>query len=329
MLMRRALRLLAPLVLAAAASAAQAPADLAARCAALPAALVPSLPKRPVARLSASPEGLGAPGTLTLRARVEGWALQASLSVRAERRWDERGGLLDLWAGGALERTLAYGPLQAADNGMHTFTLRAQVCYRSGGAVAGEEITAQARVPVFIPWSTGDLPWLVWREAEAANYIKGVLNDVTGGQPMFIEGLVTGLADPVRAVLRDYLVKGYLNQGNYPPSCSGLCYAVAPVQARLYAVDGARAGGLFQLGWAQLGLYGGHKDSRAFEVGGKGVAGVLLVRGYRHDYILLSGKGDFSDPQVQVVEMPKGGAEVLRQALALAALQSQAKEVRP
>lgn len=327
--MRRALRLLAPLVLAAAQAAAQAPADLAARCAALPAALLPNLPKRPLASLSVSPEGLGASGALTLRARVEGWALQASLSVRAERRWDERGGLLDLWAGGALERTLAYGPLQAADNGMHTFTLRAQVCYRSGGAVAGEELTAQARVPVFIPWATADLPRLLWREAEAANYVKGLAGDVAGGEPMSVEGLVVGLAEGLRALLREHLVRGYLNEGHYPPSCSGLCYAVAPVRLRLYAVDGARAGGLFQQGWAQLGLYGGVKDSRAFEVGGKGVAGVLLVRGWRHDYVLLSQRGDFSDAQVQVVEMPKGGAEALRQALALAALQAQAKEVRP
>jgi hypothetical protein len=313
-------------VLAGVARAQASPAEL---CAALPAALVPSLPGQPVANLSVSPEGLGAPGVLTLRVRVEGWVLQASLSVRAERRWDERGGLLDLWAGGTLERTLAYGPLQAADNGVYTFTLRAQVCYRLNGVVTGETLTQEARVPVFIPWATADLPRLLWREAEAANYVKGLANDVAGGQPMFIEGLVVGLADPVRAMLRDYLVKGYLNEGHYPPRCAGTCYAVAPVQLRLYAVDGARAGGLFQQGWAQLGLYGGHKDSRAFEVGGKGVAGVLLVRGYRHDYILLSGKGDFSDPQVQVVEMPKGGAETLRQALALAALQSQAKEVRP
>jgi hypothetical protein len=54
-----------------------------------------------------------------------------------------------------------------------------------------------------------------------------------------------------------------------------------------------------------------------------------VVRGYRHDYILLSAAGDFSDPQVQVVELPKGGAELFRKALSLAALQQSAREVIP
>jgi hypothetical protein len=70
------------------------------------------------------------------------------------------------------------------------------------------------------------------------------------------------------------------------------------------------------------------KDSRSYELGTRGVAGVLIVRGYRHDYILLSGQGDFGDT-VQVVEMPKGGSELFRKALSLSTLQQQAREVRP
>lgn len=297
-------------------------------CSSVSPSLIPDLASRPVATLSVSPEGLTGPGTLTVKASVPGYVLSASLGVRGDLRWSDYGPLtLTSWTGSSTAEA-SVGPIASSANGIYTFTLSAQVCYRLAGVVMGETLTQEARVPVYIPWSTADLPWLLWKEAEATNYIKGLMNDVAGGQPMFIEGLVTGLADPVRAVLRDYLARGYLNQGNYPPSCSGLCYAVAPVQVRLYAVDGTRAGGLFQQGWASLGFYGGMKDSRAFEVGGKGVAGVLLVRGYRHDYILLSGRGDFSD-QVQVIEMPKGSSELFRKALSLSALQQGAREVIP
>lgn len=295
-------------------------------CSSVPGFLIPTLSARPVATLSVSPGALAAPGSLTVQASVPAYVLSASLSVRGEQRWGDYGPqVLASWSGGGW--AASFGPLNSSANGLYTFTFSAQVCYRLNGAVVGEATTASARASVFIPWSTTDLPWLLWREAEAANYIRGFAGDVNAGQPMFIEGLVTGLAEPVRAVLRDYLVKGYLNQdGSYPPACRGVCYAIAPVGLRLYAVQGV--GGLFQQGWAILGLYGGMKDSRSYELGTRGVAGVLIVRGYRHDYILLSGQGDFGDT-VQVVEMPKGGSELFRKALSLSTLQQQAREVRP
>lgn len=299
-------------------------------CSSVSPSLIPNLASRPVATLSVSPEGLVGPGTLRVKASVPGYVLSASLGVRGDLRWSDYGPLtLTSWTGSSTAEA-SLGPIASSANGIYTFTLSAQVCYRLAGVVMGEGVSAQARAAVFIPWTvTGEqLPWFLWKEAEAANYIKGLMNDVAGGQPMLIEGLVTGLADPVRAILRDYLVKGYLNQDQrYPPACSGLCYAIAPVQMRLYAVQGV--GGLFQQGWAGLGLYGGLRDSRSYELGTKGVAGVLIVRGYRHDYILLSGKGDFSDSQVQVVEMPKGSSELFRKALSLNALQQGAREVMP
>lgn len=295
-------------------------------CSSVSPSLVPSLSARPAMSVSVAPEGLAAPGTFSVQADARAYVMSATLSVRGALRWGDYGPVvLTSWTGSSTAEA-GFGPLSSSANGMYTFTLTATVCYRLNGVVRGETLTQETRVPVYIPWSTADLPWLLWKEAEATNYIKGVLNDVRGGQPMFIEGLVTGLAEGVRSILRDYLARGYLNQGNYPPSCSGLCYSIAPVQLRLYAVQGV--GGLFQQGWASLGVYGGMKDSRSWELGTKGVAGVLIVRGYRHDYILLSGKGDFSDT-VQVIEMPKGGAELFRKALSLSALQSQAREVRP
>ncbi|WP_233493145.1 hypothetical protein [Meiothermus sp. Pnk-1] len=295
-------------------------------CSSVPPSLIPTLSARPTPSVSVSPGGLAAPGSFAVQADARAYVASATLSVRGEQRWGDYGPqVLASW-GGSPTATANFGPLAASANGTYTFTLSAQVCYRLNGAVVGEELSAQARVPVFIPWTTADLPWFLWKEAEAANYIKGLANDVTGGQPMFVEGLVTGLAEPVRAVLRDYLVKGYLNQGNFPPACAGWCYAIAPVQLRLYAVQGV--GELFQQGWASLGLYGGQKDSRSYELGTKGVAGVLVVRGYRHDYILLSARGDFSDA-TQVIEMPKGASELFRKALSLSALQQNAREVRP
>jgi len=296
-------------------------------CSSVPPWLIPNLNARPTLFVGVTPGGLAAPGSFSVQAGAQGYVMSASLSVRGELRWGDYGPqVLASWsaspAGGA-----TFGPLSSSANGIYTFTLTATVCYRLNGVLVGETLTQEAKGGVYIPWRTANLSWLLWREAEAANYIRGLANDVNAGQPMFIEGLVTGLAEGVRAVLRDYLLKGYLNRdGTYPPACSGICYAVAPVQMRLYAVQGV--GGLFQQGWASLGVYGGQKDSRSYELGTKGVAGVLIVRGYRHDYILLSGRGDFSD-EVQVIEMPKGGAELFRRALALSALQSNAREVQP
>jgi len=299
---------------------------LAQNCSSVPAELIPTLSTRPAATLSVSPGALAASGRLTAQASVPAYVLSATLSVRGEQRWGDYGP--EVLASWAVARTAAasFGPLNSSANGLYTFTLFAQVCYRLKGEVVGDTLTASATASVFIPWSTTNLPWLLWREAEAANYIRGFAGDVNAGQPMFIEGLVTGLAEPVRAILRDYLVKGYLNQGFYPPACSGWCYSIAPVGLRLYAVQGV--GGLFQQGWASLGLFGGMKDSRSYELGTRGVAGVMIVRGYRHDYILLSGQGDFGG-EVQVVEMPKGGSELFRKALSLSTLQQQAREVRP
>jgi len=291
--------------------------------------LIPDLSGRPSLSLNVTPEGLAAPGTLSVVARVQGYVVSATLSVRGALRWEDYGPVvLRSWGGSptAAVHEARFGPLDPSANGMYTFSLTATVCYRLNGVVREETLTQETHTPVYIPWSTTDLPRLLWKEAETTNYIRGFLNDVAGGEPMFIEGLVTGLAEGVRALLRDYLVRGYLNQGNYPPSCWWLCYSVAPVQVRLYAVQGVE--GLFQQGWASLGFFGGMRDSRSYELGTKGVAGVLVVRGYRHDYILLSRRGDFSD-ETQVIEMPKGGAEVFRKALALSALQSQAREVRP
>jgi len=297
-------------------------------CSSIPPWDLPNLSTRPVISLRVTPEGLAAPGSLSVQANVPVYTLRAGLSVRGALRWDDYGPVpLTSWTGfSPTSRTVQFGPLSASANGIYTFTLTATLCYRLNGVLTGETQTQEVRVPVYIPWRTTDVAWLLWREAEATNYIRGAANDVNGGQPMAVEGLVTGLDGGMRGILRDYLVKGYVNQGNYPPACLGLCYSIAPVKLKLFAVQGV--GGLFQQGWAMLGLYGGTRDSRSFELGTRGVAGVLIVRGYRHDYILLSARGDFGD-EVQVVEMPKGGADLFRKALSLEALQAQAREVRP
>lgn len=263
--------------------------------------------------------GVTGPTTVAITVRAGATAERLTLSLKQEGRW---GDWVTSWQWSQTSTGSVSLPVNFSMNGQYILTASADLC--------GQPAIAQSRFTVMIPWTIGGgaLGWLLWREAEATNYIKGLANDVNGGQPMFIEGLVTGLAEPVRAILRDYLVKGYLNRDQrYPPACSGLCYAIAPVQMRLYAVQGV--GGLFQQGWAGLGLYGGLRDSRSYELGTKGVAGVLIVRGYRHDYILLSARGDFSDAEITVVEMPKGGSELFRKALSLNALQQGAREVMP
>jgi hypothetical protein len=70
-------------------------------------------------------------------------------------------------------------------------------------------------------------------------------------------------------------------------------------------------------------------DSRSYKLEGEAIAGVLVVRGYRRDYILLSRKGDYSDEKVLVIELPKGGGEIFRKVLSLAILQTKATEIRP
>lgn len=267
--------------------------------------------------LEVNPQGgVVSPGNLNVTVRSGAVVERLELSLRIEGRWDTYS---QVWAWQNTNAGSLSLSVNASLNGQYIFSASSPNC----------AAVAQARVMVLIPWTVegGQLPWLLWREAEATNYIE-MFGNLRGGQPMFIEGLVTGLAEPVRAILRDYLVKGYLNRDQrYPPACTGLCYAIAPVQMRLYAVQGV--GGLFQQGWAGLGLYGGLRDSRSYELGTKGVAGVLIVRGYRHDYILLSARGDFSDAEVTVVEMPKGGSELFRKALSLNALQQGAREVMP
>ena len=268
--------------------------------------------------LEVNPQGgLVSPGSLTVSVRAGAVVERLELSLRIEGRWDTYS---QVWTWNDTNAGSLSLSVNASLNGQYIFSASSPSC----------AAVAQARVMVLIPWTVegAQLPWLLWREAEATNYIE-MFGNLRGGQPMFIEGLVTGLAEPVRAVLRDYLVRGYLNRdGNFLPRCTGFCYSIAPVQSRLYAVQGQAVGGLFQQGWARLGFYGGQRDSRSYEIGGRGVAGVLVVRGYRHDYILMSAAGDFSD-LVQVVELPKGGAELFRKALSLAALQQSAREVIP
>lgn len=263
--------------------------------------------------------GMVNPGSLEVTVRSGTVVERLELNLRIEGRWDTYS---TTWAWPNASGGRVSYPVNASLNGQYIFT----------ASIPGNPACppVQARAMVLIPWTVegSQLSWLLWKEAETTNYIE-TFGGLRGGQPMFIEGLVTGLAEGVQAVLRDYLVRGYLNQGNYPPSCSGLCYSVAPVQSRLYAVQGAAVSGLYQQGLAVLGAFRGLKDSRSWEIGGRGVAGVMVVRGYRHDYILLSGAGDFSDAQVQVIEMPKGGAELFRKALSLAALQQNAREVIP
>lgn len=271
--------------------------------------------------LETNPQGgVSSATNVTVTVRSGATAPRITLGLKVEGRW---GDSTQSWVFENTSVGTVSIPVNSSMNGQYLFTASADVC--------GTPVAAQARLAVMIPWTVPNtqLPWLLWREAEATNYIKGLANDVTGGQKMFVEGLVTGLAEPVRALLRDYLVRGYLNQGNFPPACGGVCYAIAPIHLRLYAVQRPAVSGLFQQGWAQLGVYGGGKDSRNWEIGGKGVAGVLIVRGYRHDYILLSALGDFSDAEIAVVEMPKGSSELFRRALSLSALQQGAREVIP
>jgi hypothetical protein len=269
--------------------------------------------------LEVNPQGgVVSPGNLNVTVRAGAVVERLELSLRIEGRWDTYS---QAWAWQNTNAGSLSLSVNASLNGQYIFSASSPNC----------AAVAQARVMVLIPWTVEgtQLPWLLWREAEATNYIE-MFGNLRGGQPMFVEGLVTGLAEPLRAVLRDYLVRGYLNRdGNFLPRCTGICYSIAPVQSRLYAVQGQAVSGLFQQGWARLGFYGGQRDSRSYEIGGRGVSGVLVVRGYRHDYILLSAVGDFSDPQVQVVELPKGGAELFRKALSLAALQQSAREVTP
>lgn len=271
-------------------------------------------------------------GSFKVQVEVPAYVVYGALKVKGELRWEDyRPETLAGWTRrNGLSEEVSFGPIGSSGNGIYTFTLRAKVCYKQDGKVKEEDLVQEAKAAVFIPWTIGDpesFAWFLWKEAETANYIE-IFGNLKGGQPMRVEGLATALPDEVKEILQKHLIKGYLNKGRYPPSCGGLefCYSVHPVQVRIYSAKGIE--GFYQEGHVSLGNYGGQKDSRAFELGPKQTSGILIVQGYRHDYILLSERGDF-EGEVQVVEMPKGSSELIRRALALSVLERQARLILP
>jgi hypothetical protein len=254
--------------------------------------------------------------TVTVRSTVR--VPELRLTLRIEGRWQNFG---QSWAWQDTDTGVAEIRVSSSLNGQYILTASADLCN-----------SVQTRFVVMIPWEIAysQLPWLLWEETERNNFIE-IGGGLRGGAPINIEGLVTGLAGPLAHVLRTYLARGYMNQGHFTPRCPpfAFCYSVAPIQLRLYAVHGGPVGGLHQTGLAWLGNFVAPRDSRAWEIGGRGVGGVLVVRGWRHDYILLSERGDFGDPVVRVIEMPRGGSELIRRALSLAFLQQGAREVIP
>lgn len=285
-------------------------------------------------RLETSPHGgVAAPVNITVAVRAGGGGLavrRITLGVRIEGRWETTGQALGVWENA--QTATASFPVNFSINGMHLFTASAECGPADQPDVISATGRAETRLLVMIPWqlASNQLPWFFWQEAEKTNFIE-LGNRLRGGQPMAIEGLVTGLAAHIRDALRNFLLNGYLNRGSFPPHCPPLsfCYSVAPVHLRLYAMDGSQVQGFFREGPARLGHFIGIQDGRAWDLGGRSVAGVMIVRGFRHEYILLSEHGDFSDEAVRIVEMPRGGGEMFRRALALIHLQHGAREVRP
>jgi hypothetical protein len=320
-------------------------------CSGVPSSQIPSLKNPPSLTLDVTPEVLGSSiweglsARFTVRASAEGYVKSAWLQVVNEMRWEDKSQTLKYWSGSP-SQTVYYGPVGPDKNGTHRFRFLATVCYKLNGQVREETLFRELPVPMYLPWlitgalgnitfsqekETTHLRKFLWKEADTANFIEWD-GKLRGGSNMFIEGLGTGLAEPLRRFLADYLVEGFMNKFNrYPPGCYFLelgCYSVAPVHLRLYtAPNGVR--GLFREGPVQLGAFGGQKDSRSFKLEGEAIAGVLVVRGYRRDYVLLSKKGDYSDEKVLVIEMPKGEAEIFRKVLSLAILQTKATEIRP
>lgn len=318
-------------------------------CVNVPPSQIPNLNAPPNLTLDVSPKILGDDiwngfsARFTVKASAEGYVKSASLQVKREMRWDEETTTLANWTGTS-SQTVYYGPIGPEKNGTHRFHFWATVCYKLKGQVQEQTLFKELPVPVYLPWQiTGalEVPWgqeaetthlrkFLWKEAEMANYIN-LDNSLRGGSPMFIEGLGTGLAEPLRSFLADYLTKGLANKGRYPPICHGGelgCYVVAPVHLRLYAApNGVR--GLFRQDFFSVGPFGGQQDSHSYKLEGEAIAGVLVVRGYRRDYILLSRKGDYSDERVLVIELPKEGAEIFRKILSLTILQTKATEIRP
>ncbi len=318
-------------------------------CSDVPPSQIPDLKAPPSLALDVSSEIQGSniwegfSARFIVRASAEGYVKSAWLWVESELRWSEKRETLKYWTGSS-SQTVYYGPIGSDRNGTHRFRFLATVCYRLNGRVQEQTLFKELPVPMYLPWLiTGALwvPWdlegetthlrkFLWKEAEATNFIE-LSGALRGGSNMFIEGLGTGLAEPLRSFLANYLVNGFLNKGRYPPICYNLeigCYAVAPVHLRLYtAPNGVR--GLFREGFSPLGLFGGQMDSRSYKLEGEAIAGVLVVRGYRRDYILLSRKGDYSDEKVLVIELPKGEGEIFRKVLSLAILQTKATEIRP
>lgn len=320
-------------------------------CSGVPSSQIPSLQAPPSLTLDTTPEVLGTniweglSARFTVKATAEGYVKSARLWVANEMRWDNKTETLKYWTGSP-SQTVYYGPLGPDRNGTHRFRFLATVCYKLNGQVREETLFRELPVPMYLPWlitgalenisfrqeeETTHLRKFLWREAEATNFIE-LSGSLRGGSNMFIEGLGTGLAEPLRRFLADYLVGGFLNRGRYPPICYGGelgCYVVAPVHLRLYAApNGVR--GLFREGLKTLGgIFVVQMDSRSYKLDGEAIAGVLVVRGYRHEYILLSKKGDYSDEKVLVIELPKGEAEIFRKVLSLAILQTKATEIRP
>jgi len=319
-------------------------------CSGVPLSQIPDLKAPPNLTLDVTPEILGNniwdgfSARFTVRASAEGYVKSAWLWVASEMRWDDKTETLKYWAGSP-SQTVRYGPIGPDRNGTHRFRFLATVCYKLNGRVQEQTLFKELPVPTYLPWLiTGalEIPWsqevetkhlrkFLWKEAEMANFIE-LDGSLRGGSNMFIEGLGTGLAEPLRRFLADPLVKGFANKGRYPPACYNLelgCYVVAPVHLRLYAAPNG-VGGLFQEGFRRIaGPFGGWMDSRSYQLEGEAIAGVLVVRGYRRDYVLLSKKGDYSDEKVLVIELPKGEAEIFRKVLSLAILQTKATEIRP
>jgi len=347
-------KLLIPLVFAGLLGAVLAEgADYEPPCSDVPSSQIPDLKTPPSLTLDVSPEIRGTniwegfSARFTVRASAEGYVKSAWLWVESELRWSEKRETLKYWTGSS-SQTVYYGPIGSDRNGTHRFRFLATVCYRSNGRVQEQTLFRELPVPMYLPWLiTGALwvPWnlegetthlrkFLWKEAEINNLIQlergGALR---GGDPMFIEGLGTGLAEPLRSFLAKYFVEGFMNRfERYPPECYNLelgCYAIAPVRLRLYtAPNGVR--GLFREGPHTLGkIFHVQMDSRSYKLEGEAIAGVLVVRGYRRDYILLSRRGDYSDEKVLVIELPKGEGEIFRKALSLAILQTKATEIRP
>jgi hypothetical protein len=318
-------------------------------CSDIPLSQIPDLKAPPSLTLDVTPEVLGSDiwqglsARFTVRASAEGYVKNASLQVENKMRWDNETQLLGYWTGSP-SQTIYYGPIDSNKNGTHIFRFWATVCYKLNSQVQEQTLYKEFPVPTYLPWLiTGalDIPWnqeaetthlrkFLWKEAEMTNFIE-TSGSLRGGGYMFIEGLGTGLAEPLRSFLAEYLVGGFMNRGRYPPICYNGelgCYSVAPVHLKLYtAPDGVK--GLFREGSASLGLFGGQMDSHSYKLDGEAIAGVLVVRGYRRDYILLSKKGDYGDEKVLVIELPKGEAEIFRKVLSLAILQTKATEIKP